>query len=328
MRRRDLITLIGGAAAWPLAARAQPPGRMRRIGILMGTADSDVEGQARFAALRKGLEALGWSEGQNIRIDVRWAAADDATRIHAAELVALRPDVIVANGTPATTVLRQQTQTIPVVFTMVTDPVGQELVKSLAHPGGNMTGFTNFEFSMGGKWLGMLKEMVPRLERVVVPFHPRTAPYAASFLQPLEVAAASLAVSPRAVAVHDESEIERVLETAARESNCGLIVVPSIFMTTYRDLIISLAARYRVPALYAFRYFATNGGLISYGTDSADIHTRAADYVDRMLKGTRAADLPVQQPTKFELVINLKTAKALGIEIPATLLARADEVIE
>ena len=329
MKRREFIALLGGAgAAWPLSARAQQNERVPRIGILMGTAEEDPEGQVRFSALRNALEALGWTQGRSIQIDLRWAEDEEKTRVYSAQLVALQPDVIVANGTPATIALQRRTQTIPVVFTMVTDPVGQELVKSLARPGGNITGFTNFEFSMGGKWLGMLKEIAPGLQRVIVPFHPQTAPYAASFLGPLEASAKSVGVEARAIAIHDAGEIERALDAAAREGNCGLIVLPSVFMTAHRELIVALAARYRMPGIYAFRYFAASGGLIAYGVDSADLHRRAAGYVDRMLKGTKPADLPVQQPTKFELVINLKAANSLGIEIPATLVARADEVIE
>ncbi len=329
MHRRKVITLIGGAAAtWPLVARAQQSDRMRRIGVLIGTAERDLDGQNRLTALRKAMQELGWLDGQNMRIDVRWAASDDLTHDYAVEIVRLKPDVIVANGTPASFAFKQQTQTIPIVFAQVTDPVGQGLVQNLARPGGNLTGFTNYEFSMGGKWLQLLKEIAPQLTRTVVLFNPPTAPYAGLFLAPINETARSLSVEVVAKSVHNETDISSVIDECDRNPHAGLIVIPSVFMTVRRELIVGLAARSSVPALYPFRYFATSGGLMSYGIADIDLFQHAASYVDRILKGEKPGDLPVQQPTKFQLVINLKTAKALGLDVPPALLASADEVIE
>jgi putative ABC transport system substrate-binding protein len=329
MRRREFITLLGGAtAAWPLAAHAQQSARMRRIGVLIGTAERDFDGQNRLTALSKGLQELGWLDGQNLRIDVRWAASDDLTHDYAVEIVGLKPDVIVANGTPASFAFKKQTQTIPIVFAQVIDPVGQGLVQNLARPGGNLTGFTNYEFSMGGKWMQLLKEIAPQLTRTAVLFNPPTAPFAGLFLRPINETARSLSVEVVASPVHNETDILSVIDECDRNPNSGLIVIPSVFMTVRRELIVGLAMRSRVLALYPFRYFATSGGLMSYGTSDIDLFRQAASYVDRILKGEKPADLPVQQPTKFELVINLKTAKSLGLAVPPTLLARADEVIE
>jgi putative ABC transport system substrate-binding protein len=274
------------------------------------------------------MQELGWLDGQNAQIDVRWAASDDLTRFYAAEIVSLKPDVIVANGTPASLALRQITQTIPIVFVQVTDPVGQKMVESLARSGGNLTGFTNYEFEMGGKWLQLLKEIAPRMARAVILFHPPTAPFAGSFQEPIEIAARSLSVEAFINAVSNDVEIANAIDSSARYPNSGLIVIPSIFMTVRRGMIAGLAARSGLPAIYPFRYYATSGGLMAYGVDVMELFRRSASYVDRILKGERPSDLPVQQPTKFELVINLKTAKALGLDVPPTLLARADEVIE
>jgi putative ABC transport system substrate-binding protein len=329
MQRRKFITLLGGAAAaWPLTARAQQPNRVRRIGVLIGTAESDFDGQNRLTALRKGMQELGWLDGQNVRIDVRWGASDDLTHGYAVEIVRLNPDVIVANGTPAAFAFKQQTQTIPVVFAQVTDPVGQGLVQNLARPGGNLTGFTNFEFSMGGKWLQLLKEIAPRLAHAAVLFHPPTAPYAGLFLGPIKEAARSLSVEVVTTPIHREADILGAIDACARNPNSGLMVIPSIFMTAHRELIVELAARSRVPGLYPFRYYVTSGGLMSYGIDGIDLFRHAAFYVDRILKGEKPGDLPVEQPTKFELVINLKTAKALGLDVPLFMQQRADEIIE
>jgi putative tryptophan/tyrosine transport system substrate-binding protein len=327
MRRRDFIKVIASsAAAWPLAARAQRG--LRRLGVLMGTEPTDADGQARLAALRKALGVLGWKEGSDLEMLVWWSTENTYIEMFAMQIVQLKPDVILSNGTPATIIFQQQTKDIPVVFTMVTDPVGQGLVKSLAQPGANLTGFTNFEFSMGGKWLGLLKEVSPKVAHVAVLYHPHTAPYAASFLEPLQVGAAASSVQVQPAEIQDASDVERVIDTLPTNSSCGLVVIPSTFMTGHRDLIVAAAARHAVPAIYPFRYFATAGGLIAYGTDGVDLHSRAASYVDRVLKGAKPAELPVQQPIKYELVINLKTAKALGLAVPRSLLERADEVIE
>jgi putative ABC transport system substrate-binding protein len=328
MKRREFISLLGGAAAtWPLAARAQSD-RMRRIGVLMGLVASDPEAQSRVAAFENGLQELGWVKGRNLSIDYRWAGDGNVLRDHAAELLAMAPDLILANSTPVTAALQEQSRTVPIVFTQVTDPVGQGLVPNLAHPGGNLTGFTSFEFSIGTKWLEALKQTAPRVTRVLLVFNPQSAPFADLFLRPIEAAAPHLSVTPIRAAVRDTADVDRVFDALAREPNGGLMVLPDISMTNYRQAIIGLAARHRVPAIYPFRYFAVSGGLMSYGTDLAEVSWRAAAYVDRILKGEKPGDLPVQAPTKYEFVINLKTAKALGLTVPPTLLALADEVIE
>jgi putative ABC transport system substrate-binding protein len=330
IRRRQFITLLGGAAAWPLAARAQQGERMRRIGVLMAYAESDREGQARVGAFREGLQKLGLAEGRNIRIDYRWATPDDVESIQrfAKELVALQPDLILSNNTPTTATLLEQTRTIPIIFGLVADPVRSGFVASFPRPGGNVTGFMAIESTIAGKWLELLKEIAPRVARVAILFNPAAATYADDFLKHFKAAAPTFAVEAIAVSVHDPSELESVVTAHAREPNRGLIVMPDNFMTAHRAEIISLAARYRLPAVYPFRYFTELGGLLSYGNDPLDNFRRAAAYVDRILKGEKPADLPVQAPTKYELVINLKTAKAIGLEVPATVLARADEVIE
>jgi putative ABC transport system substrate-binding protein len=330
MRRRELIALIGGAAAWPLAARAQQPDRMRRIGVLMGFAESDREGQAFVAAFREGLEKLGWAESRNIRIDYRWTALDaELIQRFAKELVALQPDLILTQSTPVTAELLRQTRSIPIVFALVADPIGSGFVASFPQPGGNVTGFVTMEPTMAGKWLELLKEIAPRVARVTMLFNPVTAPYAEYWLNPFKAAAASVAVQAIVAAVHDTSELESVVTAQGHEPNGGLIVMPDTFTTGHRSEITSLAARYRLPAVYPYRVFAEFGGLLSYGDDLTDNFRRAASYVDRILKGEeKPAELPVQAPTKFELTINLKTARALGIAVPPSMIARADQVID
>jgi len=328
MRRREFIVVIGGAAAWPLAARAQQPERMRRIGVLMALPANDAEGQARVAAFLQGLQELGWSVGRNVIVDFRWSAGNSAdARKYAAELVALGPDVILAYSSSAVASLQQVTSTVPIVFAVVADPVGAGYVESLARPGGNITGFTVFDYSMSGKWLQLLKEIAPGVTRVAVFRDPSIAAGPGLFAV-IQAVAPSLGVELRPVDVRDEGEIERALALFAPNPNSGLIVTGSPQATSHRDFIIALAARHRLPAVYFGRYWAAGGGLISYGPDFLDQFRRAAGYVDRILKGEKPADMPVQAPTKFDLVINLKTAKALGLTVPPSLLARADEVIE
>ena len=327
MRRRDFITLLGGAAtAWPLAVRAQQSA-IRRIGVLMGFAESDHGAQSGLAGFREELRKLGWMEGRNIEIDTRWATAE-SMQSFAKELVALPPDFILTSSTPATAAVLQQTHIIPIIFVMVSDPVGSGFVASLPRPGGNVTGFTAIEGSLGGKWVELLKEIAPQIARVVFLFNPAMATYAEYYLHPFKVAAASIGVEAVVAPVHDTSELESVVTTQAREPNSGLIIMPDAFIIGHRAEITSLAARYRVPAVYWSRFFAEFGGLISYGPNGVDEYRRAASYADRILKGATPSELPVQAPIKFELVINLKTARTLGLEIPPTLLARADEVIE
>jgi putative ABC transport system substrate-binding protein len=330
MRRREFITLLGGApAAWPLAARAQQPGGMRRIGVLMAYAESDSEGQAYLAAFREGLQKLGWTEGRNIGIDTRWATSDAALmQRFAKELIALQPELIFSSDTPTTAALLQQTRTIPIIFATVSDPVGSGFVASFPQPGGNVTGFIVMEPTMAGKWLELLKEIAPRVNRVAILFNPATAPYFEYYLNPFKAAVASVAVEAIVAPVRDTSELESVVAAQARAPNTGLIAMPDSFMNAHRAEVTSLAARYRLPAVYAFRFFAELGGLLSYGNDVRDNFRRAAAYADRILKGAKPSELPVQAPEKFELVINLKTAKALGLTVPPTLLGRADEVIE
>jgi putative ABC transport system substrate-binding protein len=326
--RRELLAALGSAAAaWPLAVRAQTK-QMRRIGVLMGLVAGDPEAQSRVVAFENGLRELGWVKGRNLSIEYRWAGDGNVLRDHAAELLAMAPDLILANSTPVTVALREQSGAVPIVFTQVTDPVGQGLVSNLAHPGGNVTGFTSFEFSIGTKWLEALKQTAPPVTRVALVFNPHSAPFADLFLRPVEAAAASFSVAPIKAAVREPADVDRVFDALAREPNGGVMVLPDISMTNYREAIVALAARHRVPAVYPFRFFAVSGGLMSYGTDSAEIFRRAAGYVDRILKGTSPGELPIQAPNKYELVINLKTARALGLEVPPMLLARADEVIE
>jgi putative ABC transport system substrate-binding protein len=330
MRRREFITLIGAAAAWPLAARAQQSSGTRRIGALMGYPESDPEGQARVAAFRDGLQKLGWIEDRNIRIDTRWAPPGDpeSRPRFAKELVALQPDLLLSHGTPNTATLLHQTRAIPIVFAALSDPVGSGFVASFSRPGGNATGFANMEPTMAGKWLELLKEIAPRVERVAILFNPATAPYAEYWLNPFKAAAAPLAVAASAAHVHDTSELETVVARHARAPNGGLIVMPDTFTSTHRAEITALVALHRLPAVYPFRFFADLGGLLSYGNDLIDDFRRAANYADRILRGAKPSELPVQFPVKFGLVINLKTAKALGLDVPFFLQQRADEVIE
>lgn len=330
MRRREFITLFGGAAvAWPHVARAQQVERVRHVVFLHPYAENDPEVLPRIVAFRQGLEALGWKENHNIRIEHRYSGGNlDRIQAYATELVRSVPDVIAASGTPTLAALKQATDTIPIVFSVVNDPVGQGFVASLSRPGGNITGFTFIDFPLIGKWLELLKEITPGVRRMTLIFNPDIAPFYPAFLRNFGPAPASLAVELSASPVHNEAEIETVITVFAREPAGGLIVPPDVFINTHRRLIMALAERRRLPAIYGFRQFVTEGALISYGPNTADIVRRSASYVDRILKGEKPADLPVQAPTKYELVINLKTAKALGLTIPPTLLARADEVIE
>jgi putative ABC transport system substrate-binding protein len=327
MKRRDFITLIGGAAAWPLAARAQQE-RMRRIGVLLPAAADDAEFQTRVGAFLQGLQELGWTIGRNVRVDTRWATSNAASiRKHAAELAALAPDAILAFGASTVGPLLQETRTVPIVFPVVGDPVAAGFVESLARPGGNATGFMTFEYGMAGKWLELLKQIAPVVTRVAVLRDPAIPTGPAQF-GVIQAAAPSAGMEVRTVDVRDAREIERGIAALARASNGGLIITASAGSQVHHNLIITLAARHKLPAVYYERLFASAGGLISYGPDFVDRFRRAAGYVDRILKGEKPADLPVQAPTKYELVINLKTAKALGLEVPPALLARADEVIE
>jgi putative ABC transport system substrate-binding protein len=328
MRRREFITLLGGAAAaWPLAARAQ---QVPRIGALMAFAESDVDGKASLAAFREELQKLGWTEGRNVRIDSRWVppGEPETRQRFAKELVALQPDLILSHSTSNTAALLQQTRTIPIIFAQVADPVGSGFVASFPRPGGNATGFTVIEGSIAGKWLELLKEIAPRVTRVAIVFNPATATYAEYYLNPFKAAAASFAVEAIAAPVNDMSELEAVVAAQAHEPNGGLIAMPDSFLNRRRVEIPSLAARYRLPAVYPYRFYTQHGGLLSYGIDPVDNYRRAATYADRILKGAKPSELPVQAPVKFELVINLKTAKALGLNVPLHLQQRADEVIE
>ncbi|HKF12115.1 MAG TPA: ABC transporter substrate-binding protein [Xanthobacteraceae bacterium] len=334
MKRRQFITLLGGAAAWPLAARAQKREKMRRIGVLTALPSDDPEGMARIGAFLQELQELGWTDGRNVRIDYRWGA-DDTERIRAerirkyvVELVELAPDVVLVNGASSLRPLQEATRTVPIVFVQITDPVGGGFIDSLARPGGNTTGFALYEYGTSAKWLELLKEIAPGVTRVAVLRDAVTAQGAAQFGVIQSVASSLGGVELRPLNVRDAGEIERGVSAFARGGNGGLIVTTGAYAFVHRKLIITLAARYRLPAVYPYRSSVTAGGLISYGSDSIDAYRRAASYVDRILRGEKPADLPVQAPTKYELVINLKTARALGIEMPATVLARADEVIE
>jgi putative ABC transport system substrate-binding protein len=328
VKRRELITLLGGAAvSWPLAARAQQPERMRRIGVLLPAAADDPEYQARVGAFLQGLALLGWTISRNVGIDIRWGANAADIRRHAAELVALAPDVILATGGSTVEPLQQATHSLPIVFTNVADPVGGGFVASLARPGGNVTGFTPYEYSMSAKWLELLKQIAPRVTRAAV-LRDRASPDGIGQFAAMQGVAPSFGVVLNPVDVRDAGEIERAITTFVRAPDSGLVVTASGLAIRHRDLIVTLAVRHKLPAVYPFRFFVAGGGLISYGPDTIDPYRRAAGYVDRILKGEKPADLPVQAPTKYELVINLKTAKALDLEVPPTLLARADEVIE
>jgi putative ABC transport system substrate-binding protein len=327
MRRREFIAGLG-ATAWPLAARAQQRERMRRVGVLMNLGADDAEGQARLAAFQQGLQEGGWAVGRNLRVDLRWGAGDDnRLRKQAEELVALAPDVVLASGIPAATPLLQATRAIPIVFAQVVDPVGAGLVANLARPGGNTTGFTFSGYEFAGKWLELIKEIAPGVTRVAVLRHAASSS-GIGYLGAVQSAASSIGMESTPVGVDDAGEIERGVTAFARASNGSLIVTGNTLTWVHRELIVTLAARHRLPAIYAARLFVEDGGLMSYGPDSIDPFRRAAGYVDRILKGEKPSDLPVQNVTKYELVINLKTARALGLDVPPTLLARADEVIE
>jgi putative tryptophan/tyrosine transport system substrate-binding protein len=330
MRRREFLGVLGGAATtWPVAARAQQTERVRRIGALLGISASDPEAPPRVAAFLSGLHDLGWDDGRNIKIELRFGGSEaNSMRAYAKELVSLAPDVILAQSNLALATLLQETRTIPIIFTVIGDPVGSGFIKSLARPDSNATGFTSFEPSLAGKWVAFLKEIAPHLKRAAVILHQETKANV-EFLRAVEAASASFGITITATGVHDAAEIELSVASFARQSgDGGLIVFPSPITNGYRELIIKLAANHSLPAMYAFRYFATGGGLMSYGVNVVDLYKRAAVYVDRVLRGAKPADLPVQQPTKFELVINLKTAKSLGLYVPPALLATADEVIE
>jgi ABC-type uncharacterized transport system substrate-binding protein len=327
VKRREFIALLGGAASWPLAARAQQGEKVRRIGVLLPHDQDSPVAQARIAALLQELRQLGWT-GRNVRIDIHWAGADaENIRKHATELASLAPDVILANGSVVVTPLLQATRTVPIVFVVVPDPVGAGFVDSLARPGGNATGFVQFEYGLSGKWLELLKELAPRVTRAAV-LRDASIPSGTGQFGAIQSVAPSVGVEVSPVNIRDADEIERAVAAFARSANGGLIVTGSALAQLHRNLIIALAARHKLPAVYFERFFVTVGGLISYGPDLVDQYRRAAGYVDRILKGEKPADLPVQAPTKYELVINLKTAKGLGLEVPPTLLARADEVIE
>jgi ABC-type uncharacterized transport system substrate-binding protein len=330
MRRREFITLVGGSAAtWPLAARAQQPERMRRVAFLHVYAENDPEVLPRVDAFRQGLEALGWVESRNIHVEHRYSGGDlNRIQTYATELVRSAPDLIAGSSTAVMVALKQATDTIPIVFSVVNDPVGQGFVTTLSRPGGNITGFTFVDFPMIGKWLEMLKEIAPGVRRVTLLFNPDTSPYYPVFLREFGAGPAFLAVELSASPVRDEVEIEPTITAFARKSAGGLIVAPDAFINTRRQLIMALAERHRLPAIYGFRQFVTEGGLISYGPDTVDIVRRSASYVDRILKGGKPSELPVQAPVKFELVINLKTAKTLGLSVPLQLQQLADEVIE
>ena len=326
--RRDFITLLGGAAAWPLAARAQQADRMRHIGVLLPATENDPEFQSRLTAFQQALHELGWIIGSNVRLEIRWATPDIAkVRQQAAELVALAPDVILATGGSSMAPLQQTTRILPIVFVQVPDPVAAGFVDSLARPGGNATGFTQYEYGVGAKLLELLKEIRPGVTRAVVLRDPATPDGIGQFAA-IQAMGPSLGVELRPIGVREPLEIERAVTTISRGADAGLIVVASGFAIRHRELIIMLAAKHRLPAVYPYRFFVVDGGLLSYGPNTIDPYRRAAGYIDRILKGAKPADLPVQAPTKYELVINLKTARALGLEIPPTLLVRADEVIE
>ena len=329
MRRRQFITLLGGAATWPLAARAQQPERMRRIGVLMAFDERDARAKGWLSRFTQGLSELGWTEGSNLQMEVRWADSVDRMRMFAKELVELRPDVILSFGTPVTAALQRETRTIPIVFAIVSDPVGDGFVESLSHPGGNITGFHNSEASIGGKWLELLQQMAPGLKRAAMIFNPDTAPGHGKYYMPdFETAARSSRVTPIPAAVHSIADLEAVITDLGREPGGGFVAMADFFLLNHRVQMIAAAAQNHVPAVYPWREVVQAGGLLSYGPDLEDIVRRAAPYVDRILHGEKPADLPVQVPTKFEVAVNVKTAKALGLEVPQSILVTADEVIE
>ncbi len=333
MKRREFITLIGGAATasmvtGPAPARAQPRAGMRRIGVLSGLAEDDPESRVRALSFEKGLRDLGWINGRNLQIERRWAGDGSLLARYSAELVALAPELVLANTTPVVIALRQQTRKVPILFVQVTDPVGEGLVASFAHPGGNLTGITNFEFSIGSKWLEILKEIAPRVTRVAVVFNPDTAPFADQFIRPIEAAAPAFGITSLQASARGPAELARAIDHFARAPNGALLVLPDVSAVNHRDQIIAQAAHHRLPAIYPYRLFAASGGLVSYGSDVADIYRRIASYVDRILRGTSPAEMPVQAPTKFELVINLQSAKTLQLDVPARIVTLADDVIE
>jgi putative ABC transport system substrate-binding protein len=331
MRRREFLGAIAGAASAPFAARAANGERMRRIGVLIGNSEGDGQSTAGLASFRKGLEELGWVEGRNIQIDVRWGRSQlDRIETLARELVALRPDVLLAHSTSVTAAMQRETKSIPVVFIFVSDPVGSGLVSSLPHPGGNITGFINIEASLGGKWAELLKEVAPGVDHAAILFNPETASYFAYYVEPFKAAARSLGIEPVASPVRSSEEIDSAVSRVAAKPNGSLVIVPDIFTGRIDNLrqVNTLAARYRIPVVYPYRFMIAAGGLISYGIDQIDLYRRAPAYIDRILKGANPAELPVQLPTKFEMAVNLKTAKELGLTLPATLIGRADEVIE
>jgi putative tryptophan/tyrosine transport system substrate-binding protein len=329
MRRREFVAAVGATVVWPLTVHAQQTERMRRIGVLTPYSENDPVARAQFNAFVQGLAELGWSEGRNLRMDVRWAAGDlERVRMYAKELVMLQPDVILVDSTPQTAALQRETRTIPIVFVVVSDPVGSGFVAGLPRPGGNMTGFSNQDPTMGGKWVELLKEIAPNLSRVAAVYNPETAPFVRSYyLPPFEAAARSLKIEPIVALVHSDAEIETAITSLGRESG-GVVIMPDAFLNSHRATIISLAARNKVPAVSQTSFITRDGGLISYGPDLADLYRRGAGYVDRILRGARPSDLPVQLPAKFEMAVNVKTAKTLGLTVPPSLLARADEVIE
>jgi len=328
MNRRQFIALVGGVSAWPLPARSQTPDRIRRIALMMPYGESDSESQGRIAALRESLEKLGWTDGRNLRVDYRWDVDNpERARAVAKELAASAPDLIMPSTTQMLAAVEAETRSIPTVFVNVSDPVGTGLVTSLAHPGGNVTGFTNFEYRTGGKWLEILKQLAPAITRVAIIANPKN-PNTALYLRTIEPAAPGLGLTLNVADVSDAAGIEEVIAAAAREANGSLLIMPDPLTIRNRELIVAAAARHRLPAAYPYRYFVALGGLFAYGIDSTDLYRGAAVYVDRILKGANPSELPIQQPTKFELAINLKTARSLGLTVPLTLQAAADEVIE
>ena len=335
MRRRAFLALLGAGAgfagAWPFAARAQQSDRVRRIGVLMSGSERDSQATAGLVALRDGLKTLGWIEGQNLKFDIRWSQADlDRMKTEARELVASKPDLIVSHTTQPTAALQRETKTIPIMFLIVSDPVGSGFVASLPRPGGNITGFINLEASLGGKWIELLKEIKPDTKRAALMFNPDTATYSKYYLEPFQAAARLQGIEPVAAPVRNVADIERAITALDGQRDVGLVVMPDAFIAVRknRDVMTSLVARQRLPTIYPYRYFVADGGLISYGIDQVDLYRRAPVYIDRIFKGAKPSDLPVQLPTRFELIVNMKVAKAQDISIPATLLARADEVIE
>lgn len=330
MRRRDFIKIVGTALAWPVAAHAQPSEKIRRIGVLMAHRQGDPEFQEYLSAFRQGLQKSGWVEGRNIQIEAHWGALDDAEvrQQSAKEILALNPDIILTQNTPPTASMLQLTHTVPVVFIVVADPVGSGFVRSLSRPGGNATGFTVMEPTTSGKWLELLKDIAPQIKRAALLFNPKTAPYANYYLRPFDAAAASLGIEAVAATVDNKSDLETVFAAQAKISDTGLVVMPDGFLNVYRTEIVSLAARYRLPTVYPWRFFAELGGLLSYGFDQRDSFEAAAAYINRILKGEKPADLPVQAPTNYELVINRTAAKNLGLTLPTALVARAADVIE